>query len=178
VPLSYDILAASQESDNELRTLLRPTTDPWIKKLLIPGTMASIYCDTSARRSRPYIRAPLLLQVFQSNHDLSHLGTKAMTKLVAQRFVWPGVQKDCHICGRACQSCQRSQRSSLPPHSHSIWRLYTTSSPFPARPQRPRRVPSDVNGLHTLPHCSRPFHPLARSCLYPGYHSRHQDTPY
>jgi hypothetical protein len=43
----------------------------------------------------PYVPAPLLLQVFQSLHDLSYPGSKATAKLVAQRFVWPGIQKDC-----------------------------------------------------------------------------------
>jgi cleavage and polyadenylation specificity factor subunit 1 len=48
--------------------------------------------------------------VFQSIQDLLHLGTKATAKLVAQRFVWPGVQ-DCHTWARDCQPCQRSKVS-------------------------------------------------------------------
>jgi hypothetical protein len=63
-----------------------------------------------------------------------------------------------------------------PPYSHSIWRLYTASIPLPARPHRPRGAPSDVSGLHVLPHCSRPIHPLARSRPHPGHHSRHRGT--
>jgi hypothetical protein len=54
---------------------------------------------------------PLRLQVFQSVHDLSHPGTKATALLVAQRFVWPGVQKDCRTWAHSCQSCQRSKVS-------------------------------------------------------------------
>jgi transposase InsO family protein len=65
----------------------------------------------SAGRSRPYVPTPLRLQVFQSIHDLSHPGTKATARLVAQRLVWPGVQKDCCTWARACQSCQRSKVS-------------------------------------------------------------------
>jgi cleavage and polyadenylation specificity factor subunit 1 len=57
------------------------------------------------------IPAPLRLQVFQSVHNLAHPGTKATARLVTQRFVWPGVQKDCRIWARACQSCQRSKVS-------------------------------------------------------------------
>jgi transposase InsO family protein len=49
--------------------------------------------------------------VFQSVHGLSHPGTKATAKLVAQRFLWPGVQKDCHTWARACQSCRCSKVS-------------------------------------------------------------------
>jgi cleavage and polyadenylation specificity factor subunit 1 len=49
--------------------------------------------------------------VFQSVHDLPHAGTKATAKLVAQRFVWPGMQKNSRIWARACQPCQRSKVS-------------------------------------------------------------------
>jgi hypothetical protein len=49
--------------------------------------------------------------VFQSVHDLSHPGTKETAKLVAQRFVWPGVQKDCRTWARAYQACHRSKVS-------------------------------------------------------------------
>jgi hypothetical protein len=56
---------------------------------------------------------------------------------------------------------------SLPPHSHSIARLYTAGSPFSSRPHRSRGATSEVSGLHILPHCSRPFHSLARSLPIP-----------
>jgi hypothetical protein len=108
-PPSYDALAASQDGDDELRTLLGSTTALRLEKLPIPGTTVSIYCDTSAGRPRPYVPVPLRLQVFQSAHDLSHPGTKATARLVAQRFAWPGVQKDCRTWARGCQSCQRSK---------------------------------------------------------------------
>jgi hypothetical protein len=65
---------------------------------------------------------------------------------------------------------------SLPPHSQSIGRLYTAGSPFSAHPHRPRGDTSDVSGLHILPNCSRPFHPLARGSLHPEYHSRYRGT--
>jgi hypothetical protein len=110
-PPSYDALASSQDGDDELLTILGSTTALRHEKLSIPGTTVSIYCDTSAGRSRPYVPGPLRLQVFQSVHNLSHPGTKATAKLVAQRFVRPGVQKECRTWARACQPCQRSKLS-------------------------------------------------------------------
>jgi cleavage and polyadenylation specificity factor subunit 1 len=89
---SQGALAASQESDDELRALLASDTALRLEKQQIPGTAVSIYCDTSAGRPRPYVPGPLRLQVFQSVHDLSHPGTKATARLVAQLFVWPGIQ--------------------------------------------------------------------------------------
>jgi hypothetical protein len=108
-PPSYDALVASQNSDDELRTLLGSTTALRLEKVLIPGTTVSICCDTSTGRPRPYVPAPLRLQVFQSVHDLSHPSTKETAKLIAERFVWPGVQKDCRTWARDCQSCQRAK---------------------------------------------------------------------
>jgi hypothetical protein len=70
VPPSHDALAASQDSDDELRTLLGSTTTLRLEKLQIPGTAVSIYCDTSTGRSRTYVPAPLWLQVFKSVHEL------------------------------------------------------------------------------------------------------------
>jgi hypothetical protein len=66
---------------------------------------------------------------------------------------------------------------SVPPHTHSFGQLYTAGTPFSAGPHRPREAPSDVSGLHILPHCSRPYYPLARSLPHPGHHSRHRGTP-
>jgi hypothetical protein len=48
-PPSYVALAALQDSDDELQTLLQLNTALQFKKLPISGTTVSIYYDTSAR---------------------------------------------------------------------------------------------------------------------------------
>jgi cleavage and polyadenylation specificity factor subunit 1 len=108
---SHDALAAAQESDGELRSLLASDTALRLEKQQIPGTAVSIYCDTSAGKPRPYVPAPLRRRVYLSVHGLSHPGVKATARLVSQRFVWPGIQKDCRVWTRACQACQRSKVS-------------------------------------------------------------------
>jgi cleavage and polyadenylation specificity factor subunit 1 len=67
--------------------------------------------------------------VFQAAHNLSHPGIKATAKLVAQklvaqRFVWPGIQKDCRTWTRACQACQHSKVSR-----HTVTPLSNFTSP-------------------------------------------------
>jgi hypothetical protein len=62
-PPSHDALAASQDGDNELRTLLASSTALWLERQQIPGTTVSIYCDISAGKPRPYVPASLRLQV-------------------------------------------------------------------------------------------------------------------
>jgi hypothetical protein len=44
-PPSHDALAASQDDDNELRTLLASSTALRLERQQIPGTTVSIYCD-------------------------------------------------------------------------------------------------------------------------------------
>ena len=47
VPPPYNALAASQDSDDELRALLGSTTALRLENLPIPGIAVSIYCDMS-----------------------------------------------------------------------------------------------------------------------------------
>jgi hypothetical protein len=68
---SHDALAASQDGDNELRTLLASSTALQLESQQIPEATVSIYCETSAGKPRPYVPAFLRLQVFQPVHDLS-----------------------------------------------------------------------------------------------------------
>ncbi|BHF63888.1 hypothetical protein SprV_0200688300 [Sparganum proliferum] len=47
--------------------------------------------------------------VFQTLHGLSHPGIRASQKLLAERFVWPGMNKDVKAWARSCLSCQRNK---------------------------------------------------------------------
>ena len=76
-------------------------------------------------------------QVFQSLHSLSHAGVKASAKLIAQRFIWPSMQKDCRTWARACQSCQRSKISR-----HTV----TPPGEFPVTTARFAHVRIDIVG--------------------------------
>ncbi len=42
-------------------------------------------------------------------HNFSHPGIRATTDLVAARFVWPSLRKDCKLWARTCIPCQRSK---------------------------------------------------------------------
>jgi hypothetical protein len=94
-----------------MQTHLASNTTLRLEKLPVPGTTVSIYCDMSAGMPRPYVPASLRLQVFRSIHELSHPGKKTTAKLIAQRFVWPGIQKDCRTWARTFQACQLSKVS-------------------------------------------------------------------
>ncbi|BHF83814.1 hypothetical protein SprV_0902696100 [Sparganum proliferum] len=67
---------------------------------LTTGTGTILY-DVSTPFHRPY--------VFQTLHGLSHPGTRASQKLLAERFVWPGLNTDAKARTRSCLCCQRNK---------------------------------------------------------------------
>lgn len=109
MPIDLDVLASSQSSDEELAQLLRDESSLRLKKMKIPNSEKELYCDVSTASPRPFVTKPLRKQLFESLHSLSHPGTDATAKLVAERFVWPGVRKNCREWSRQCLACQRSK---------------------------------------------------------------------
>jgi hypothetical protein len=146
----------------EHRPAARETTNPRYHKLHLLRYLS--------REILTVHSSPLRLQVFQSVHGLSHPGTKATEKLGAHAFCVARRTKGLSHLGTCLPVLPALH--SLPPHSHSTGRLYTAGSTISARPHRPRGALSDV----ILPHCSRPFQPLAGSRPHPGHLSRHRGT--
>ncbi|CAF4935385.1 unnamed protein product [Pieris macdunnoughi] len=108
-PVETKDLAISQGKDPELRQLLESGTSLKLVKVTVPGTKLELYCDDSTPNPRPYVPKEFRRQVYDSLHSLSHPGAKASAKLVAQRYVWPGVNKDCRDWTKLCHPCQLSK---------------------------------------------------------------------
>ena len=109
--LDYARLAESQQADEELHALLRSDSSLTLKRVALPGTNIEMYCDFATPALRPFITKPFRRQAFASLHDLAHPGVKATARLVSQRFVWSGIQKDSKTWARACVPCQRAKTS-------------------------------------------------------------------
>nr|VZI19460.1 unnamed protein product [Spirometra erinaceieuropaei] len=75
---------------------------------LTTGT-GTILCDVSTPFHRPYVPASMRRAVFQTLHGLSHPGIRASQKLLAERFVWRGLNKDVKAWTRSCLCCQRNK---------------------------------------------------------------------
>nr|VZH92197.1 unnamed protein product [Spirometra erinaceieuropaei] len=105
----------------------------------VPLTTGSgtILCDVSTPIHRPFVPASMRRAVFQTLHGLSHPGIRASQKLLAERFVWPGMNKDVKAWARSCLSCQRNkvQRHNKSP-----------SGTFPSPDARFSHVHLDVVG--------------------------------
>nr|VZI47260.1 unnamed protein product [Spirometra erinaceieuropaei] len=74
----------------------------------VPLTTGSgtILCDVSTPFHHPFVPASMRRAVFQALHGLSHPGIRSSQKLLAERFVWPGMNKDVKAWTRSCLNCQ------------------------------------------------------------------------
>lgn len=111
--IDYNKLQEHQEADEQLKHLLESdsTTSLKLKKLKYGSGTSFIYCDTSTNNVRPYIPINFRRAIFKSVHELAHPGQKGTTKMVAERFVWPGVKKDCAKWAKQCIQCQQAKIS-------------------------------------------------------------------
>ncbi|CAK1590640.1 unnamed protein product [Parnassius mnemosyne] len=110
-PVDFKELAKTQSTDSELSQLLGDESSLRIIKVKEPDSKVEIFCDISLGIPRPFVPKSFRKAIFDSLHSLSHPGANATAKLVAQRFVWPGVRKDCREWSRTCLACQRSKVS-------------------------------------------------------------------
>lgn len=110
-PVDHDSLAKAQDVDSELKNIIEGSTSLRLKKMKIPGSRHELFCDVSTPTPRPFIPKMMRRQVFDCLHSLSHPGANATAKLVAQRYVWPSIRKDCREWARTCIDCQRAKVS-------------------------------------------------------------------
>lgn len=108
-PIDLDLLAESQRSDQELAQYLSGNFSLRLKKLKLLNSSAELYCDVSTPSPRPFVTKSLRKHLFDSLHSLSHPGANATAKLVSERFVWPGIRKDCREWSLKCLACQRAK---------------------------------------------------------------------
>lgn len=139
--LDYKQLAADQERDPELQEFLSSTsTGLDLKKLHFPSADTTIFCDVSTPNARPFVTMPFRKAAFESVHNLSHPGVRTSSRMVADRFVWPGVKKDAANMAKQCIACQKNKISR---------HVSTTPGTFKAPEQRFQHIHMD---LITMPY--------------------------
>lgn len=108
-PVDLEVMANLQDQDPELVEYLKGDTSLRLTKMNIPGSRSMLYCDVSTPTPRPFVPKQLRKQIYDCLHSLSHPGANATAKLVAQRFVWPLLRKNCREWAKACLTCQRTK---------------------------------------------------------------------
>ncbi|GFW43654.1 hypothetical protein TNCV_4770031 [Trichonephila clavipes] len=107
--IDYDCIAETQQTDQELHTLIASGTSLELKKVTFPNLSTEIMCDLSTGTARPYIPKQHRQDVFSAMHNLSHPGIRRSVHLMKQRFVWPSISSDVAKWARHCLACQKSK---------------------------------------------------------------------
>ncbi|GFX58913.1 retrovirus-related Pol polyprotein from transposon 412 [Trichonephila clavipes] len=107
--IDYDCIAETQQTDQELHTLIASGNSLELKKVTFPNSSTEIMCDLSTGTARPYIPKQHRQDVFSAMHNLSHPGIRRSVHLIKQRFVWPSISSDVAKWARHCLACQKSK---------------------------------------------------------------------
>jgi transposase InsO family protein len=70
--------------------------------------------DTSSGVFRPLVPEAFRRPIFDAVHGLAHPGIRATRRLIASRFVWPGLASQVASWCRDCQQCQRAKAGGQP----------------------------------------------------------------
>jgi cleavage and polyadenylation specificity factor subunit 1 len=89
-----------------------------LKSVSLQFDKGSILCDESTGNPRPLVPPSMRRNIFQHFHSISHPGKRATVKLIANRFVWPSMNKDVRSWVQHCIQCQKTK----------VWR-HTITSP-------------------------------------------------
>ena len=65
--------------------------------------------DTRGSIPRPVVPESLTKNVFNSIHNLAHLGVKATKKAISYSYVWPNMAKDITNWVGSCTACQAAK---------------------------------------------------------------------
>ena len=121
-PTNLDLLsmAQAQQADSDVQAYRTAITGLALADLPIPGTTATLLCDTSTGTARPVVPPSWRRAVFDTVHGLSHPGIRATRKMVSARFVWHGMNKQVGVWAKTCIPCQRAkvQRHVTAPLEH------------------------------------------------------------
>ncbi|GBP28090.1 hypothetical protein EVAR_21211_1 [Eumeta japonica] len=73
-------LVNTQESDAELKQILKDGSALQLQKIHVPETKTDIYCDFSTPAQRPFVPISLRRQIFNCRHSPSHPGSNATSR--------------------------------------------------------------------------------------------------
>ena len=106
--VDYNAMVAAQRTDEGI-TVRTATTSLVIRDVTLGNNGELICCDISTGRHRPLVPDTWQHTVFNAVHGLSHPSIRTTKKMVAAKFVWPGLQKQVGIWAKACLRCQAAK---------------------------------------------------------------------
>ncbi len=117
VPVPWADLAAAQPLCADVAKC-RESSVLQLQEVNVQGS--AVLCDAATGVLRPLVPAGFRRQIFDQVHGLSHAGTRASTRLISSRFMWPGLAADIKSWCRECVTCNtakapRQEKTPLEP---------------------------------------------------------------
>jgi len=132
--IDYQKMAAEQDTDDSCKASYPSLR---LTRVKLPESGAALLCDIATGTARPFVPEAFRRRIFDQLHNLSHPGIRASQKLIASRFVWPGVNADVRKWAKQCPQCQLTKVTR---HTHSPYGQFTLPD------QRFDRVHMDIVG--------------------------------
>lgn len=111
--VDYAAVAADQLLDSNIQAFRSAVPGLWLEDVVFQDSGATLLCDVSTGQVRPMVTG-WRRRVFEAMHALSHPGVRASVKLVALKFVWPGLWTDVRqLPGRQRAKVQRHTKAPL-----------------------------------------------------------------
>ena len=107
VGIDYEAMAAAQLVDPEVQAYRTAVTN--LKWADVPFASTHLLCDVSTGRPRPLVPREFQRQIFDAIHNLAHPSIRSTVKLVTQKFVWHGINRDVRSWARSCFGCQTAK---------------------------------------------------------------------
>ena len=107
--VDYNAMEAAQRTDEGITSVRTATPSLVIRDVPLGNNGELICCDISTGRRRPLVPDTWQRTVLDAVHGLSHPSIRTTKKMVAVKFVWPGLQKQVGIWAKACFRCQAAK---------------------------------------------------------------------
>jgi RNase H-like domain found in reverse transcriptase/Reverse transcriptase (RNA-dependent DNA polymerase)/Integrase zinc binding domain/Integrase core domain len=104
--VDFEKLAAAQLQCQQCTALANADTLQ-VESCNVQGT--HVLCDLSTGTARPLVPMQFRKDVFGALHGIAHPGIRASRRLVASRFLWPGMATDIARWCRDCEQCSRGK---------------------------------------------------------------------
>ena len=111
VGVDYEAMAISQRAECDLDGYRATTTGLQLEQVPFGKDGLTLTCDVSSGTPRPVVPPSWCKTVFDAVHNLSHPGIRTTRKLVANKFVWHGMNKQVGEWAKVCVPCQQSKIS-------------------------------------------------------------------
>ena len=106
-------MAADQDLCPQVAAHLQGHHPPAIRLQKCPFLNADLWCDTSTGQPRPLVPDVdnWRQKIFETFHNVRHLGKKATAKLISDRYYWPDLRPQVANMVQSCPDCQAVHKS-------------------------------------------------------------------